>query len=74
MAESGRGSIRVHFTQEGLANSGLLETGHPYPNAKWKIDGGTLFIKLPNATNTRPGDGWDFIFGPSKWLSMSYID
>jgi hypothetical protein len=66
----------VHFTQEGLASGGggLLETGQPYPNAVWKIDGGTLFIKMPSASNTRAGDGWDLVFGPSKWLSMSFID
>ena len=70
------GACVCSFHSRGLASGGggLLETGQPYPNAVWKIDGGTLFMKMPSASNTRAGDGWDLVFGPSKWLSMSFID
>jgi hypothetical protein len=72
MAQSGRGSVRVYFTEEGRARSGLLETGHPYPNVEWTIDGGTLFMKFTGGSTS--GNQWDYIFGPSKWLSIEMIN
>ncbi|MHA7664470.1 hypothetical protein [Mycolicibacterium sp. HS_4_1] len=69
MAETGRGTVRVHFTKEGLSE-GLLETGHPYPGVEWKIDGGVLFMKFIG----NDGPRWDFIFGPSKWMSVNLLD
>lgn len=44
---------------------GLLETGHPYPDVIWKVEGGVLFMRF--ASSNQGENSWDYIFSPSKW-------
>ena len=64
MAEIQRNTLRVHFTQAELTD-GLLETGHPYPNVEWRVEGGVLFMRF--AGDSKTGKLWDYIFSPAKW-------